>query len=173
MLDAATDNLFEREQRPRALGGGQILVADDVLGLQIVAGNKTFDEIARGGNLTLGRAMLREVADQADADPVFVVFAAGSVGSVQLIVPAKRRFDKSIGHPLAVADHEMIPDAQPRLAATVGTSAMVFVDRLDVTRFRRRVMQYDIAPGTRSFTRLEDAERGRFSRDSSASERDV
>ena len=101
-------------------------------------------ELFGGGWLTL------EVTDQCDADTVLVVGLITGVGSVQLVAPAKGRLDASVGHTLAVADHEVVADSEPLLAVGF-TSKMIGVDRGDAAGFGCGVMQHDRIPASRRF----------------------
>lgn len=56
------------------------------------------------------------MADQRDSDSVLVVILLAGVGTLQLVAPPKCWFDVPVRHTLSVADHEVVPDSQPRFS---------------------------------------------------------
>ena len=65
--------------------------------------------------------MRGKVADQADADPVFVVVVAGrlAVGAVLLFVPARTNLNLPVAGADAVSNHEVITQLVPALVAVL------------------------------------------------------
>ena len=111
---------------------------------------EVLDQSSQRVELFGGGWLILEVSDQCDADTVLVMGLITGVGSVQLVSPAKGRLDASVGHTLAVADHEVVADSEPRLAVGL-TSKMIGVDRGDAAGFGCGVMQYDRIPAARRF----------------------
>src|SRR5262249_46606081 len=134
------------EQLSRALGrrGTNVFMSDDASRWNSVFIAQRLDEQLDA--LALGRRgrSLFEISHQADADAPLVVIFVGAAGmrSLNLGSPAERGLDGAVGHAVAIADHEVIPDSQPGIAILVFLFQMRRVDALDAPRARGRVM-YD------------------------------
>ena len=50
------------------------------------------------------------------------------VSTMQLLFPAERGFDRSVGHSIAVANYEMISDAFPGVAVGVFAAKVLLMD---------------------------------------------
>ena len=96
------------------LGGGEVGVGPHAARRDVVALAEVGDKRLGRGDLPRRRRLLVEVADQADADAVFVdVVGAGvaAVDALLLIGPALGDLDLAVGAAGAVADHEVIAAA--------------------------------------------------------------
>ncbi len=86
------------------------------------------EEVAKRGELGFGRGSLFEVADDADTNSAGVVEGVTGVGTVELLCPAKRGFDSSVGHSATVADHEVVSNSFPGVAIGVFALEVLLVD---------------------------------------------
>ena len=79
--------------------------------------HELFDALPLGGRG--GRFF--EIPDEADSDSTLVVILvrAAGVRSLNLRSPAEGRLDGSVRHTVAVADHEVVTDPQPGVAALI------------------------------------------------------
>jgi hypothetical protein len=141
---------FQREQFAWAGGCLDVSVSEDLVCGDRVGYFEVLDQSSQRVELFGGGWLILEVSDQCDPDTVLVMGLITGVGSVQLVSPAKGRLDASVGHTLAVADHEVVADSEPRLAVGL-TSKMIGVDRGDAAGFGCGVMQYDRIPASRRF----------------------
>ncbi len=132
----------QREQFAWAGGCLDVSVSEDLVCGDRVGCLEVLDQSPERVELPGGGWLILEVPDQCDADTVLVMSLITGMGSVQLVAPAKGGLNASVGHSLAVADHEVVADSEPRLA--VGFSSKVIgVDRGDAAGFACGVMQHD------------------------------
>lgn len=69
-----------------------------------------------------------EVSDETDANSAGVVEGMAGVSTMQLLFPAERGFDRSVGHSIAVANYEVISDAFPGVAVGVFAAKVLLMD---------------------------------------------
>lgn len=99
-------------------------------------------KLGKSDKLFARRAGFGKIANQTDADPVFVVVIAGGLAMRPglLLVPARTDFDHTVRGPRPVADHEVIAQFVPALVA------MKTVERPRVPGSGRTVMNDDCRP---------------------------
>ena len=124
-------------------------MANDILRFDSIALGQHPHKFSSGGHLPRRGRIGLEIADQADADALFVVAALPGMCPVQLLLPAEGGLDQSVGHASAVADQEVVSDAQPGVAGAVLPASMLRIDRGHVARVCGRMMQHDVAPASR------------------------
>lgn len=78
--------------------------------------------------LSFGGSFLFEISDQADADSAGVDQSIPGVSALKLLVPAKRGLHLSIRHTVAIANHEVVSNAQPGIAVCITPLLMFAVD---------------------------------------------
>lgn len=78
--------------------------------------------------LSFGRSLFFEISDQTDANSASVDQSISGVSAVQLLVPAKCGLHLSIRHTVAIANHEVIGNAQPGIAVRIPPLLMFAVD---------------------------------------------
>src|SRR5262249_48094582 len=116
------------------------------LGLRnFVSGAQVGDQRLGGSDLAGRRGLFVQIADQADADSIFVdVVTAGvaAVNALFLAGPSLGDFDLSVAAAIAVADHEMVA------AAIQSENLAVFrVDLVIVATGCGAMMKNDVPPG--------------------------
>jgi len=124
-------------------GTGDLAVPFDLIGRDVVALLQEPNETGEGVVLGRARPFLVEVANETDADGVFVpvvVVAASwsAVGTFALLLPAESDLDFSVGG--AVVDNEVVADAVP------AAFLVPAVDFRQVATFAGGVMDDDAAP---------------------------
>ena len=141
------EDLLVREMAARAdrLGCGQVRVGLHPRLGDVISRAEMGDQRFGRGDLPGRRGLLVEIADQADADSVFVnVVRAGvaAMNALFLVGPALGDFDLTVAAAVSVADHEVI-------SATVDSQdlAVFGVDLVVVTAGCRAVVQDDVPPG--------------------------
>ena len=99
-------------------------------------------QVLDGGELLTRGLRIREVADQANADSVFVEVVVGSfaMGAVFLLVPARPHLDIAIRRVRAVSDDKVVAQLVPPFLS------VELIKCARPTFFRRAMVQDDMGP---------------------------
>jgi len=92
------------------------------------------------------RRLLVEIADQADADAVLIVFEIPGVRSLGLFVPAEGGLHFSVGHPLSVTDDEVIGNAPPRFSLGIDALGMFAMNARNTSQSGGAVVEHNVFP---------------------------
>lgn len=107
----------------------QIALSDPVTDRQNV------DQLFYGLHLRLRRWSLLEIPDQANTNSTSIKHWIPGMSPVKLLIPAKGGLNRPILHSLAIADHKVITNTQPRISRSILSLAMLFMNPLHTSRF--------------------------------------